>query len=370
MIQTIKPRNWRILIAPLDWGLGHATRCIPLIRALLAAGFDVVLAGDGKTATLLRSEFPQLDCLPLQGYGVQYGIGKWSTTIKIVQQVPKIKRAIKAEQVWLQKAVQEHQLNAVISDNRYGLYHQAIPSIFITHQLSIKTGLGRVADQMLQRFNYQYINRFTECWVPDAAEHPSLAGALAHPAQFPSLSIRFIGPLSRFQWQEEKLTEYVLILLSGPEPQRTLWEQQLLAEIKEADTPVFLVRGLPGAVSKLSVPYHVTVANHLPAAALQRAIEGATFVISRCGYSTVMDVVALRKKSILVPTPGQTEQEYLARYLAEEKIAFTLPQKKFKLRAALNLAATFPYQLPAMTDSNGLQKAITALQKRLEEKET
>jgi uncharacterized protein (TIGR00661 family) len=352
-------------VAPLDWGLGHATRCIPVIKALLQAGCTVLLAGEGKTATLLQAEFPQLNLLPLPGYAVQYSKGS-NLAGKLFLQIPKIRAAISREHLWLQNAAAEYGIDGVIADNRYGLYHPGIPCIFITHQLLIKTGFGALSDRLLQRLAYRYINRFSECWVPDAADGFTLAGQLAHPKALPKTPVRYIQFLSRFEYStEEPLTHHLLVLLSGPEPQRSILERLLLQQVKELKEPVFFVRGLPGSVALPAVPYQVTIVNHLPTGALQKAVEGATYIISRCGYSSVMDVVTLRKKAIMIPTPGQTEQEYLATHLTKNNIALCIPQSKFKLKNALDLAAAFPYAMEKRNKSEALQNAVLSLTERL-----
>ena len=366
MNQEVKLKNKKILIAPLDWGLGHAARCIPIIKALLAARCTVVLAADGKTATLLQTEFPHLQLLPLTGYRISYTKNKSALAPKILAQIPKIKRAIKEEHLWLQMVVEKHQIDAVISDNRYGLHHPTIPCILITHQLLIKTGFGAFADSLLQKMAYQYIDQFSECWVPDEEENIGLAGRLSHPKILPQIPVSYIGPLSRFSIPTETvLTHFLLIILSGPEPQRSILESILLEQVKDYKEPVLFVRGLPDSVALPTVPYHVTIVNHLATSTLQLAMENASFVVSRCGYSTVMDITRLQKKAIMIPTPGQTEQEYLATYLTEKNRALCIPQSKFKLKAAIELAQSFPYQLMPAVEDDGLEKAIDSLLKRL-----
>ena len=160
-----------ILIAPLDWGLGHATRIIPIIKTLLEQDAGVILAGEGKTRILLEKEFPQLPFIQLEGYNVTYSDNKWSLPFVLASQIPKIISAIQNEQEWLYETVEKYNIGGIISDNRYGLYHHEIPCIFITHQLLIKTGWGSLSDLLLQEQNYGYINRYTECWVPDDKVH-------------------------------------------------------------------------------------------------------------------------------------------------------------------------------------------------------
>jgi uncharacterized protein (TIGR00661 family) len=369
MSQVIKPMKPNILVAPLDWGLGHATRCIPVIQSLLRHHCTVFLAGEGSTKSLLQKEFPQLKFLPLEGYRITYTKNKLTLPFSIIAQVPKIISAIKKEQQWLQNIVEKYAIDAVISDNRYGLHHPHIPSVFLTHQLNIKTSLGKWADAVLQNINYKYINQFSECWVPDAEGENNLAGELSHPAKIPAKSLKYIGPLSRFTSSTVEKKKHILMLLSGPEPQRSILESLLLNQLKNFDQPVIFVRGLPGQDEEIKVSGNVTIYNHLPAKELEEKISEAFFVISRSGYSTVMDVMALQKKSILIATPGQPEQKYLSKHLMEKNFALCIPQKKFVLKTALNLAATFDYRFPNF-NNNKLDETIGQFVRDLQLKKT
>jgi len=353
----------RILVAPLDWGLGHATRCIPIIRELLANDCEVLLACSGKHEALLRQEFPELTYISLPGYNIHYGKTKWEFYGKLMLQIPKIMDAIHKENEWIEYAIDAHRLDAVISDNRYGLYSDRIPSVFITHQLRIQTSLGEKADNFLQKFNYHFIDEFTACWIPDTADEYNLSGILSHPAKLPAAPVTYIGPLTRFTPAASNLeSKHLLVLLSGPEPQRTLLEEQLMAQLRNYKSPVLFVRGLPGNGNLPTMaPAHFTMVNHLPAAELETAIKEASFVIGRCGYSTVMDLVALQKKSILIPTPGQTEQEYLAAHLTASGIAFCIQQDGPDIQTALALAEDFVYHFPEITDNTSMKSAVAQL---------
>ena len=355
----------RILVAPLDWGLGHATRCIPLIRLLLQKGCTVFLAGEGKVEHLLRTEFPQLTFIPLEGYRIRYAATGLGLMGAMVQQIPHLLKTIKRENSWLGQMVKKHGLDAVISDNRYGLHHPSIYSVIITHQLQIQTPFGTVGNALIQKLTYRYINRFNACWVPDSEGAPGLAGALSHPAKMPAIPVHYLGPLSRFKKQEEGLEHYLLVLLSGPEPQRTLLEQKLLAQVSAYGGPVLFVRGLPGMVGLPKVPYQVNIVNHLSANAAQQALNGAQYVVARTGYSTVMELMALQKKSILIPTPGQTEQQYLAKLLMQYNRALCLPQHKFDLSKSIELANTFTYNWEGLESSHHLEQTVDALLQQL-----
>jgi UDP-N-acetylglucosamine transferase subunit ALG13 len=357
-------RKPRILVAPLDWGLGHATRCVPVIRELLAQGCEVWLAGEGAQEQLLKAEFPELPFLALAGYRIRYAKTASGLAWKMIRQGPKLRRAIRQEHDWLKKKLEEHGFDAVISDNRYGLYHKSIPCIFITHQLRIKSSLGIWTEKLLQKRNYKYINRFSECWVPDMPGENNLAGELSHPQKKPVIPLIYIGPLSRFENSRDLSHSPLgvgglLVLLSGPEPQRTLLENKIVDEISHHNGTATIVRGLPGSFSLIPSTNMLHFYNHLPAEELDKEIQQAEFVIGRSGYSTVMDLVKLKKKNILIPTPGQTEQEYLARYLLQKQIAFSVPQKDFSLADALQQARQFSYCDPAIDSGLLFQQTIS-----------
>jgi uncharacterized protein (TIGR00661 family) len=353
-------RKIRILVAPLDWGLGHATRCIPVIRELLDQGIEVWLAGEDIQEKLLKIEFPTLPFLSLQGYRVRYARSGIGLLKNIFFQIPKILSAIKKENDWLKKMADEHGFDAVIADNRYGLYHSIIPSVFITHQLIIKSLLGRWTERILQKRNYRFINRFSECWVPDVSGGNNLAGELSHPGKTPAIPLHYIGKLSRFEIKnikEEK--NHLLVILSGPEPQKNILENKIINEIAKYAGTATIVRGLPGEEFLIPSTNMIKFYNHLSAEEFNKEMMKAEYIISRSGYSTIMDLVKLQKKSILIPTPGQTEQEYLANYLSQKQIAYCVSQKEFSLASALQKAKQFSYCLPSYNNKQTLEKVIS-----------
>lgn len=360
-------RQPRILVAPLDWGLGHATRCIPLIRELLAQQVDVWLAGEGAQEQLLKAEFPGLPFLSLPGYRIRYARTAWGLTWKIIQQGPKIQRAIRYEHRWLKTKVKEYGFDAVISDNRFGLFHAAIPCIFITHQLRIKSAGGnRWIENILQKRNYRYIHKYTACWVPDMEGENNLAGELAHPEKQPAVPVRYIGLLSRFHKKDiAEKKGHLLFILSGPEPQRSLLEEKIIKDISHYNGTAVIIRGLPGSESLIPSTNMIQFINHLPADELNTVMQQAEYIIGRSGYSTVMDVVAVQKKSILIPTPGQTEQLYLGELLMKKGIAVCINQKTFSLDDALKVAAAFPYKIPLIENNGQLGTAIRSLLQRI-----
>jgi UDP:flavonoid glycosyltransferase YjiC (YdhE family) len=335
-------KKLQILMAPLDWGLGHVTRCIPIIKLLLENGHNVTLAATGRHAQLLMDEFPQLEIMDLQGYGLSYSLKKTLTPWKIMLQIPKILISIKRERQWLDTHMTKRRFDVVISDCRFGLHHKDVFCVIITHQLQIKSPFGKWSEGFLRKMNYRFINRFNECWVPDFESSNNLAGQLSHPPVLPLVPVKYIGALSRFK-HEARIKQYdLLVILSGPEPQRSALEDIVIKQLSRYEGKAALVRGLPGQASSISVP-GVDVFDHLPAANLCTIIASSKLIISRSGYTTVMDLIALRKKSILIPTPGQSEQEYLGKYLMQKKLCVCIEQHVFSLQDALQQAAGFEY---------------------------
>ena len=339
-------RRLRILIAPLDWGLGHTIRCIPIIYALLDAGANVWLAGEKNTETILKKEFPQLPFILLRGYNVQYSKNKIFFFTKLLSQVPAIKRIILYEHKWLQKVVKDYEIDGVISDNRFGLYQGTTPAVFITHQLHIETG-NKWLNILAQKINYSYINRFSQCWVPDVEAGSNLAGKLSHPSKRPSVPVKYLGIVSRFKKQEQKIVNDLLVVLSGPEPQRSIFESIILEQLKTYQGKVVLVRGLPSQLSNEFIAKKLEVYNYLNAAELNIMMQQSAIVLSRSGYTTIMDLTILQQKAILVPTPGQAEQEYFASHLKQQGIFYTCIQEHFDLNKALIEAEKFYKTNPA-----------------------
>jgi len=372
-----------VLIAPLDWGLGHATRCIPIINELIRRGVRVIIAANPGQNALLKSEFPQVEFIEIQGYNIRYKRGfllKWSLLFRL----PSILNQIKKEHIWLDDVLRHHPVDAIISDNRYGLFHRTCPSVFITHQLQIQSGIGtsfaalnnedlrgrvsrkpfftgrwslavgRWVDRRILKWNYAFIEKFTACWIPDQEGGLSIAGLLSHPAKLPSIPLKYIGILSRFYMSENRIQKNaLLILLSGPEPQRTEFENMLFGQLANSTIDTVVVRGLPG--SDFPLPFireGIQIWNHLPSNVLNELLNSSKYIVARSGYSTIMDLLAVKKNAILVPTPGQTEQEYLGHYLHEKKWMYSVAQKNFNLEEATNAFRKAALILPEISNTN------------------
>ncbi|MCX6272444.1 MAG: glycosyltransferase [Bacteroidetes bacterium] len=330
----------RIFLAPLDWGLGHATRCIPLINSLLDCKMEVILGLSGSAGQLLQTEFSSLLSIPLPSYRVSYG-GKGLPAGAIIRQIPSILGVIREEHRLLNEIIDQYQIDAVISDNRYGLWHQEIPCAIITHQLSVRLPwLHDLFGFMLRHFHYSFIRKFDACWIPDLPGQGNLSGALSHGIPLPS-NTRYLGPLSRFasghpiQTTNEQ-EETLLAILSGPEPGRSLLEEILRPVLLASGKKAVMVLGTPEKHRQPEVTGQLTIYPFLSSDELQKVITESTVIICRSGYSTIMDLAATGKKAILIPTPGQTEQEYLARYHYKAGNYYFEPEKVFNLERALS----------------------------------
>ncbi len=334
----------RILVCPLDWGLGHATRCIPIIEQLLDDNREVIIGASGRPALLLKQAFPALQHIDFPGYEIRYpknGNMAWWAFVN----APRLLKKIQQEHLALFEIVKKHRIEAIISDNRYGLWHPTIRSIFITHQLHIACPTWLFwLKPLLHAVNTSYLRRFHEVWVPD--HHPEkakpLAGALSAPLK-EIKNLRYIGPLSRLTKQTSpSVASYdLLVLLSGPEPQRSIFEEKVRLQLKDTKLRVLLVRGMPEAGLQIDTTNTIHIAGHLGTERLQKAIASAKIVLTRSGYSTVMDLAKLNAKAIFVPTPGQTEQEYLAAYLQNQNISYSESQHAFDLTRCLDKASAF-----------------------------
>ncbi len=305
-------RGKRVLIAPLDWGLGHATRCVPIINALLKSDKQVLLASSGNSLTFLQKEFPALEVVPLPSMSVRYSSGR-SQVGAMLCQLPYILWQIVKEHAALKRIVEQYDIHTVISDNRFGLWHRGVEAIYITHQIMIKMPRRlRFFEPLAYRLHGWFIRHYDECWVPDCAGEGNLSGDLSHKYSLPQNAI-FVGWLSRFVRCDYSVPSPYkhLAVVSGPEPQRTLFEQDMLQCLQATGEPSLLVQG---RADVLTDEQHgcVRVVSHLSTGELQFLLQQTPIIYCRSGYSTLMDLAVLGRKAELFPTPGQTEQEYLA----------------------------------------------------------
>lgn len=323
-MSTVKKK---ILVAPLHWGLGHATRCIPIIKSLKQHDFIPLIASDGAALALLRKEFPELDSLELPSYNISYPKKGQFLKYKLIKDAPKILKAIKMEREMLNDLVKKQVIDGIISDNRYGLFHPDIPSVFITHQIRVFSG---ATTWLSTKIHLRLLACFDQCWIPDVPQSPSLSGAMSHNISH-QLNVKYIGPLSRFRKTSDVVQNDVLVLLSGPEPQRTILEKKLLIHFKEYPGKVLFVKGIIEDEQKIERFSNFTIYNFMTTEELELALNESGVVISRSGYSTLMELASLGKKAFFIPTPGQHEQQYLAKKMKEQRLAPYCKQDNFSL---------------------------------------
>ena len=325
MILNTSRKN--ILVAPLNWGLGHATRCIPIIKALEEYGFNPILASDGSSLALLKKEFPHLSALELPSYNIEYAKKGENFKWKLLKNSPKTINAILSEKQIVKKWIKEYKLDGIISDNRLGVHNKNIPSVFITHQLTVLSGKTTWISSKLHQI---FIAKFDECWVPDEKEIPNLSGKLGH-LKTTNLNLKYIGALSRLEKKELPIKYKLMVLLSGPEPQRTILEKKLISELQDFKEAVVFIKGKVEVEQKLEQIGNKTFYNYMQTKQLEQTFNESEIILCRSGYTTVMDLAKLEKKAFFIPTPGQFEQEYLAKKYKKEGLLPTAKQDKFKL---------------------------------------
>lgn len=357
----MKPKK-NILVCPLDWGLGHATRCVSVINELLRLNFNVIIGADKNPLAFLKQEFPELATVVIPGYDINYD--KKGSSFHLFCESVRFYNFIKKEHALIDAVIDKNNIDIIISDNRYGLWSKKIKSILITHQLYIKTPFG---SQIAHKKTGQLLNKFDEVWIPDYARAINLSGDLSHLKPFEQKH-KFIGSLSRFsslhavilslskEQRSNIVKDYeydIIAILSGPEPQRTIFEEIVLMQTQQLNLKAVVVRGKPSqnaiakakdkAISSLinEIPSQarndgsIKIFNHLSTNELYQYIQQSKIVVCRSGYSSIMDLATLGKKAILVPTPKQTEQEYLAQYHFEKGNFYMQKQNDFNLEKGL-----------------------------------
>ena len=317
----------QILVAPLNWGLGHATRCIPIINALLDYGFEPVIASDGDALELLKKEFSNLQHIELPAYGIEYPRNGKHLKLKLLKHLPKLLKIIKAEKRIVNNIIDTHHIEGIISDNRFGVYSKNTPSVYITHQLKVLSGN---TTWLSSRMHQRVIKKFDECWIPDIEGNSNLSGKLGHLNNH-FISTKYLGILSRFNSIKTDETYNLMILLSGPEPQRGILENHLLTQVQDYKGKVLFVKGKIEASQTKEIKNNVTIINYLTGNALDTAINKSEVIVSRSGYTTILDLAKLGKKAFFIPTPGQFEQEYLAQRFFDKKITLYCAQDEFTI---------------------------------------
>lgn len=276
---------------------------------------------------LLQKEFPLLKSYQLPSYNIRYSKKGVNLKFKLLFSIPSIIKAVKKEQKIVAKLIEKEAIVGIISDNRFGVFSKKVPSVYITHQLHVLSG---ITTGITSKIHQKIIQKFDECWVPDIKSEHNYSGKLGHLKKQP-FTIKYIGVLSRFKQQKLAIKYNLLVLLSGPEPQRTLLENKLLNELKMYKKKILFVRGILNNEAKIKAPNPIKVVDYLLSSELETAINESEIIVARSGYSTIMDLAVLGKKAFFIPTPGQFEQEYLAKILREKWITPFVTQNNFKV---------------------------------------
>jgi uncharacterized protein (TIGR00661 family) len=363
----MREKPLHIVVSPLDWGLGHAARCIPVIQQLITAGHKVTLAGYGRSLILLMKEFPKLESIELPGFSPSYS-RSGNMVLHLFLLLPHFLVAIIKEHRILKKLISRYNFDVIISDNRYGLWNKKVRSILITHQVMIKAPLWlKFAEYPLYRISLLFISRFDECWIPDFSQAPGLSGDLSHKYPVPK-NARYINPLSRFQLkgssaQQNPTKRNILVIISGPEPQRSIFEDLVIKQHAGLNFHFTLLKGLPENETGLKTENNLTILPHSSTDNIKSLIKSSDLVICRSGYSSVMDLQALGARALFVPTPGQTEQEYIAVLLQNRGIAWWRAQGILDLKKDIPEALKYK-GFEIMNKGNVLCETLAGLKKK------
>ena len=325
-----------------------------------------MIAGDGRAYELLRAEFPRAKLLRLKGYHPVYP-DKGSMVVSMAFQVPKFLFAIAREHFELSRIIRDYSIDAVISDNRYGLWSKDKPSVLITHQVFIKMPRHmKWIEAAINRLNHFFIKKFRSCWVPDEAGNDNLSGELSHGKGLPP-NVEYIGLLKRLSSadlpmansENGSLSYDLLVLLSGPEPQRTSLEKKIALQLSELRLKTLIVRGVTEENRTERLNDLTESVSSLTTAKLSEVMKTSEIVVCRAGYSSLMELVHLKKKAVIIPTPGQTEQEFLAERCSEMNYFRMEKQTEMNLSRAINkLKET---TAPKIGVSSGYQAALHRL---------
>ncbi|MCX6332798.1 MAG: glycosyltransferase [Bacteroidia bacterium] len=336
-----------ILICPLEWGLGHAARMIPLAVRLRGMNYNVIIGTGKEHQALFLSEIPGITCIDFPGF--KPGYSKFLPQyISLLLKTPILLYHIISEHVRLRKIIRENDIDIVMSDNRFGLWNNTVITVYITHQIRIPFPRALHLFEFIGiSLHRALIKRFSYCFIPDLPGELNLSGRLSHGIKLPA-NASYIGILSRFTdmisvpGNNPVSAPYNTVILSGPEPQRSILRKKLVTVLKNREPKTVILGGKPDKVSSMTQSENIIYYNHLPAAAMKELLAGSDTIFTRSGYTTIMELTSLNRSAILIPTPGQTEQEYLAGYLLKKGWFTCLLQKDLKDRLPDAIALNIP----------------------------
>lgn len=338
----------RIFCKINSWGLGHATRNLPIIRRLVQDGHRVTVASTGRALRLVQLELrDRCQYLRMPDYRSDWGRDyHWVFLMpKAPVELPRFFRGIVVEKKLVHEVVRSQKYDLLISDSCYGASHPDVPSYFICHALKLPWfWQGHYSQRLNEWLASLWVNRYNQILVPDYKGSP-LSGKLSGDLKFiDERKVRYVGILSDFRRQNCDEDIDYLIPISGAEPQRSSFEARVLRQVLDLEGTIVIALGKPDAEGQVCrLGEAITVIDFLRSPGRDELMNRAKMVICRSGYSTLMDLVQLRKKKVLfVPTPNHTEQEYLATYHRECGNIYSVPQKRMNLAEDVIAAAQYP----------------------------
>jgi spore coat polysaccharide biosynthesis predicted glycosyltransferase SpsG len=318
-----------ILICPLEWGLGHAGRMIPLAKRLQELNHNIFFGSGEEQLSFLKSEVPGATFIYFPGFRINYS-RYFAQYIIILLKSPILLYHIFLEHKTLKRIIRDHSIDIVISDSRIGLWNTGIKTVFVTHQVKIPFPKPfRSLEFIGKQLSDAIIKKYSLCFIPDLEGDLNVSGRLSHDLSLPS-NTRFIGILSRFSGCNNDTCSRsgkCMVILSGPEPQRSMLKQKLTKILLSLGKPSAVLEGKPGNGYKSHNLNNLVYYNHLSVNETIKLLSESDTIISRSGYTTIMELISLGISALLIPTPGQTEQEYLAEYLTQKGWYKSVTQK-------------------------------------------
>lgn len=313
----------------MNWGLGHASRIVAVVN-LLQSSNEIIIAADGSAYHFLKAEFPSLTIVRQKEFSIRYTKSAFLLPFRMLISIQKLFWLYFYNKKWVKDFVDRNQVDLIISDNKFGFFSKKVKSIFITHQLNIQVPKAlKFFKPLVDFLNNWNIKKFDELWIPDN-QKVRISGVLSENKKL-KVDKFFIGILSRFYQTNDLIFEdyHYVCIVSGPEPQKTLLIEKIKKIFFLSKKKSLIVTGNPDK-KQVETIKNIKIVNHLTTAEISYYLR-TSIIVTRAGYSSIMDLLTLGRSAILIPTPGQTEQIYLANYLHTNRLFFCVQQRKLSI---------------------------------------
>ncbi|MFA5259147.1 MAG: glycosyltransferase family protein [Candidatus Pacearchaeota archaeon] len=347
----------KILFGVFELGLGHATRCTPLIEILLSKKHEVHIISTGRSLNILKETFKE-KCVYYDICGIHsfYNSNFFKTNFAI--HINSIIKSLKKARVESKLVIDKGKFDLVISDCRYDIFDKVENSFLINHQLRLMAPIG--CEMIIEKYLNSMMNNYSKIIVPDF-ETSSLSGRLSHGLRYIAKDkIDYIGILSSVKKLNLKEDVDIFISLSGPEKTRLKLEKKIISQALNLNEKVVITGGNPDKHETKKFE-NITYYSYLKTKEQQNLMNRAKFLVIRSGYTTIMELAELNKKALLIPSPGQTEQEYLGDYLEEKKYFHHISQSKINLIKDIKVARKLDGFVPPWTTNESVKKFIKAI---------